>query len=245
MSRSLSLPHEHGGYLTLLGGSVAAALLSPRPTVALAAAAAVIAAFFARGPIEKQLLDGTPARWDRYAFAVLALTVVAASTMAALRGGARALPAVAVPLAIVGAALSARRMRAHRSRPFELVAMAALGASTGCIALAGGTTWRVAAALAILLGVHAAAAVPLVRSELRPRERARAARDAGLALGLVAVGAALLAMLSPPAAIAFAPRIAQLAVRSFGRPTVLRPAWVGLRETAILATTVALAVCFI
>jgi hypothetical protein len=120
--------------------------------------------------------------------------------------------------------------------------MAALGACTGGIALAGSAPWRVAAALAVLLGAHAAAAVPLVRSELRPAERARAARDGWIALSFIAVGGAGLALVSPWAVVAFAPRLAQLVVRSARTPEILRPVWVGLRETLVLAMTVALAI---
>jgi hypothetical protein len=144
---------------------------------------------------------------------------------------------------VIAAAWAARRSRRHRSREFELAGMAALGASAGLVALAGGAPPRIAAALGLIVGGHAAAAVPLVRSELRPRERAQSRRDAGLALGLVAVAALPLPLLAPPrACLAFAPRLLQIGWRTLDRRSApLAPLWVGLRETAALATAIAFA----
>jgi hypothetical protein len=240
VSRVVSLPREHGGYLTLVGGVVAALLLSPRPGVALACAVAIVAAFFARGPLERERLAGA---WDPALLGLLAAAAVVAYAAAIWRAGWAAVPAVLLPPSMVGAAWAARKSRLHRSRAFELAGMAALGASTGLIVFGGGASGRVAAILALVLGTHAATAVPLVRSELRPRERARAASDAWLTLALLASAAVLLLRLSAPLALAaFAPRLLQLALRLARGPVAANAVTVGLRETAALTLTVALAV---
>ncbi len=65
-----------------------------------------------------------------------------------------------------------RRMGQLRAERFEVVGMAALGGAAGLVAFTGGAGSRLALTVALLLAVHAAASVPLVRALLRPRERA-------------------------------------------------------------------------
>jgi len=238
---SLSLPHEHGGYLTLAGAAAAAALSSPRPLLALAAGIALVAAFFARGPLEALAL-GRPAPHDRAALAILAALAIAASAWTATCAGWSGAPALVAAPSVIGAAWVARRSRRHRTRAFELAGMGALGACAGAMALAGGAAPRIATALSLVFGAHAAAAVPLVRSELRPGERALARRDMVLALALLAAAALPLALVAPPRALlAFAPRLLQLGARPLRRSRPSPPLQVGLRETATLAAAVALA----
>jgi hypothetical protein len=117
--------------------------------------------------------------------------------------------------------------------------MGALGACALPIALAGGAPLgsdRRALMASLVLGVHAALAVPLVRTELRPRERAMS-RRAELA-GLVALGALAAALVASGHALlslALLPRGLQIATRPLGLPTPRRPSRIGIAETALLA----------
>jgi hypothetical protein len=241
----VSLPHEHGGYLTLAGGAIAAVAMSPRPLIALLAALAIAAAFFARAPLEKVTLGGCPAAFDRLALIGLSALVISSSAFAAFESRANAVPALIAAPALVVTSSVVRRRRSHRSAAFELVGMAALGASAGLMRRAGGASLRVAAASAVVLAVHAAVAVPLVRSELRPQERGNAATAERQALLMIAAGVALLVALhAPRAAIALAPRLALLLIRAIGSRKPLRPMLVGLRETATLAFAVALLIAW-
>jgi hypothetical protein len=239
----LSLPHEHGGYLVLVGGAIAAIAISPRPLVAGVSALAIMASFFARAPLEKRALKRHSAAWDRIALFGFSIVILSSGSLALFENGARAIPALAVVPAIIGGSYVVRSRRGHRSQSFELIGMAALGASAGPMMLAGGTSLGVAAACGVVLGVHAAVAVPLVRSELRPAERGRAGAAERSALWMIGGGAALLLVLGVSrAAVALAPRLIQRFARPFGSRKPLRPAWVGLRETVVLAVAVALLV---
>src|SRR5262249_38245120 len=152
--RSLSLPHEHGAYLTLVGGGVAAALQAPRRLAAVGFGGVPAAAFFAREPLVKR------ARWDD---AFLVLLAVAAAVGAAMAEWPWGSVAAAGAAAIVGGFLAARRARQHRAPWFEWVRMAALGGAAGLEAAAGGGARPRAAAPCRLLPAHRG----------RPRPRAR------------------------------------------------------------------------
>ncbi len=235
--RSLSLPHEHGGYLTLLGGGVAAALLAPRPLAAIGVGLVLAAAFFAREALVKR------ARWDD---AFLVVLGVAAAAGVGLAGWAWGGLAAACAAAILAAFLLARRARQHRAAWFEWVGMAAMGGAAGLEAAAGGATWPRAAALGLLLAAHVGASVPVVRTQLRKRERTQAPRADAVALGVVAAAAAVLAATGFPAiAVALAPRAAHLGWRRLAGVRPARPAVVGVREIVLLSCTVALGVLVI
>lgn len=232
--RSLSLPHEHGGYLTLLGGVVAAALLSPRPVAAVGAGMALAAAFFAREALVKH------ARWDDAFLTVLAIGAAAGVGLAGWPWGGLAAAGAA---AILAAFLLARRARQHRAPWFEWVGMAAMGGAAGLEAAAGGTPWPRAAALGLLLAAHAVVSVPVVRTQLRKRERIQAPRADTVALGVLSAAAAALVVAGFPAlALALAPRAAQLVWRRYAGVRPARPAVVGARELALLSSVVVLAV---
>lgn len=239
----VTLPHEHGGYLTVLGAILVALPLSPAPLPALVAALCIVAAFFARCPLEKLALGGAPASWDRAWLTALVALMLAGATWAALARGLRALLALMLGAGILAASYAARRQRGHRAYAFELLGMAALGAGAGAIMLAGGSALRSATLAAVVLGAHAAVAVPLVRSELRPAERARRKRADGVALATLGAAAGVTLWLGAPLLLlALAPRAIHLALRQRRPPTTMRPAWVGLRETASLAATAGLVV---
>lgn len=240
MKRALSLPHEHGGYLTIAGAAACGVALAQARGPALAVAAVTAAAFFARAPVE-QLVRGKRARLDAAAVAALGVVVVVG---ALALGGAWAAIAGAVAAAIVAGSLAARRERVQRAAWFETLGMAALGASAGLIAIAGGLDVRDGAALAVVVGAHTGLAVPLVRAEVRPRERALSRRAGAVALAVVTAAALALAVAGLGRfALALSPRGLHALYRIV-RPTSpsapSRPNLVGVRETAMLAAVVAL-----
>lgn len=239
MSRSISWPHEHGALMTLVGGCVLALLVAPSPPAALAVALVLAAGFFAREPLVRR------ARWDGLLLAGCAL--VAALALAWLSPGAPAIALVTATGALVMIAgfVWARRRRWHRAPLFEGLGMAALGASAGLGALAGGTRPVHAALLGLVLAVHALVTVPLVRSEVRRRERANAGRAGLLAvLALLAAMAVLALAGTPLLSLAFAPRLLQLGWRRAVGVQSSLPAELAVRETVLLAATIALAVLF-
>jgi hypothetical protein len=239
VSRAFSLPHEHGGYLTLAGATIAGVAVAGAHAAALAVGVVAAAAFFARAPLE-QLSRGRAARWDVAALAALAAVALVAAAGA---GGWRAGAALGLASLIVIASVSARHVRAQRSLWFETAGMAALGASAGLVAVTGGASPRTGALLAIVLAAHAGVAVPLVRAELRPRERARATTMAWTSLAALAVaGGALVALDGAAATFALLPRTLHAATRLMTPAAPTRPSRVGWRETALLALVVAILV---
>src|SRR5262249_43136992 len=157
MERLISLPREHGAYLTLAGGAAAAAFVAPDVGGALAVALTFAAAFLVRGPLERLAAGLAPRRWDLDAIVLPPGLGAAAAALAALARLA-VLPLLAAgALALPVAALLARRRKLLRGLSFELAAMGALGASAGLAAWCGGLDARAAAALAAVLGAHAAA----------------------------------------------------------------------------------------
>jgi hypothetical protein len=149
--------------------------------------------------------------------------------------------ALVIAAAIVSGSALARGARWQRTTWFETIGMTALGASAGLAALAGGAELRVAAALALVIGAHTGLAVPLVRSEVRPREREHARATARLALGALATVALVLALIGAGRlAIALLPRALHALSRSTASPSPWPPNVVGIRETAMLALVVIL-----
>jgi hypothetical protein len=238
MSR-LSLPREHGGYLTLGAAAVAGVCTAPSRWAAIGLAVAVAAAFFARAPVERWR---RPASWDRVVLGGYALALAAGVALAARVRPMAALVAAVLALALVGASLWARSSRLQRDARFELVGMTALGASAGAVAFAGGASPHAATLVAVILGAHAASSVLLVRSELRPVERAHSERARAAALAWIALGAALAASLGPlRVALALMPRLAHLGWhRLVGPAASPRASRVGVRETILLALAVAI-----
>jgi hypothetical protein len=226
------LPHEHGAYLTLGGASAAGLLIAPS-WAGVGLALAVAAAFFARAPLEAL---HRPARFDRAALsgyaAVAALGVALGGLAAALIAGA-----------VIALSWAGRLTRHHRHALFELCGMAVLGALGGGIAEVGGAQPLTAAALAVVLGSHAATAVPLVRTELRPAERKDSGRaDQWAAILLLVAATGLVALGRPSSALVLLPRAIHVAARRLRALPRMRPSLVGLRESLLLAVTIALCV---
>ena len=244
----LSLPREHGAYLTLAGGIAGGVLLAPAWLPAAATGVMLAASFLARGPLERRAAG---LRW-RVGDAPLLLgcaLAAGAGVHVAARGRLwleLALLALALVMPLGGWLV--RRMGQLRAERFEVVGMAALGGAAGLVAFTGGAGSTLALTVALLLAVHAAASVPLVRALLRPRERAQGRREimlTGLVVVAVATAVALgagsgagmagVAPVSRGLALALLPRgldvVLQLLVQPAGKVSAAR---VGVRELLLL-----------
>jgi hypothetical protein len=240
--RRLSLPREHGAYLSLAGATAAACLVAPHPWPALGTGLCLAAAFFARGPVDRLASRVSPLAWDR-AFLLFLVAVAATGLwLASSRAPVVGAVAGATLLAIPAASAALRFVRLQRAAGLELAAMALLGASAGLAARAGGTDAWTAVALAAAIGAHAVVSVPIVRSELHRGERRLSRRALLSSAAALAAAAVLLAVIGRPlAAFALLPRAGQIGLRLLRPPRPRRPAIVGLVESALLALAVAIA----
>src|SRR6266702_1455707 len=101
----VSLPREHGAYLTLAGAASTAALVAPAPSAALAVGLTLGMAFLLRGPLERRARGGQARGWDAPAMAIMAVLAVAGAAVAATSRLA-VVPVLAIAaLALPGAAL--------------------------------------------------------------------------------------------------------------------------------------------
>lgn len=234
--KRITLPREHGGPLTLLGATAASALLAPSPAAALGVELMLLVAFLARGPLERK---ATARPWDHAALAVMAVLGVLGLYLASRGRIAGAALAAAGALALPGGALLARRRHWLHGAGFELVAMLGLGASAGLAAWCGDLAEPRALVLGILLGAHAAASVPLVRAQVRRRERPQVL----LAGFLVAAGAVGVFCISGVLAlVVLLPRSLDIALATGRVAGRVDPRSVGLRESALLTAAAVLAV---
>jgi membrane associated rhomboid family serine protease len=212
--KRLSTPQEHGGLVILAGGVLLAALAAPRPVLAALAAAVYVAAYLARGPIERRVRRARPRPWDRAALLVYAAAAAAIVLALATVGpwGALAVAATATVIPVAGAI--AVRARRHRDLAVELVGLGACGGAAGVAVYAAGGAEILALTVIAAGAVYGAATAPLVRSELRRELELPARRDlAGGAFLILAVGAAITAAFVPLAALALAPRVLHAAYR--------------------------------
>jgi hypothetical protein len=241
----LSLPREHGAYLTLVGAIACGAWVAPSIVPALGMGLALAASFCARGPADRLAARLELRAWDGAALAGLAgPAALGVGLAASSAGGVAWLVLAVVPLVTPAASFIARRRRAQRDLGVELAAMGWLGACAGLIAVAGGASPARAAALSVALGAHAGLAVPLLRVELRPAwAGARRGVAGAVAAALVVVAAALVALGAPLLVVALAPRALHAArLLAPGPREELRPRRamaIGLHETGVLALVVA------
>jgi hypothetical protein len=237
MSRTLSLPHEHGAYLTLAGATIAGAAVGHAHADAVAFALVLAATFFARGPAEAMAV-GRARRGDGIALTALTGVAGAAAGYLSRFDELAAVAAAAFAVAIIGCGLVARLVRQHRTYLFEIAGMAAVAASSGAIARVGGASARESLLLALVLAAHTTVAVPLVRAELRKRERERAGDARAIAAIVMAAAAfALLVADAPYLMAALLPRTVLVLLA----PRARKPSTVGVHETIALAATVAIA----
>jgi hypothetical protein len=240
-ARRLSLPNEHGGWVTLGGVVLVALALAPEQGPALAVAVALLAAFAARGPLDRLVAGLAPRRWDRPWLAVLALVLALASSLTGTWPAALATAGLA--LAIVAVSMVVRRQRRHRRTWVEALGLAALGAGAGLATLIGGASWASAATIAVVLATNVGLAVPLVRTTLRRNERVHATRGAVISALLLLPAALSLLLLGHPAAlVALLPRAVLVAWHLLPphAPRHPRAVVVGLRESTCLLATIVL-----
>lgn len=239
----VTLPREHGGYLTLTLATAVGILVAPLHLAALAIGAALGLGFVAHAPLDRMAGGTPPRRWDVPVTALCLAGACALAVMASRTGGAPGALALAGVLVLPVGSYLVRRMRNHRAVWFELLAMGGLGASSGFTAWVGGAALARSVLAGALLGAHAAVSVPLVRTQLRAREEASGGTLLWAAAALL--GAAALAFLlgRPAAALAVVPRLVEVGVRAARGPRPARPFVIGLIETAelLVAGTVVVA----
>ena len=235
--KRISLPDEHGAWLTLSGAIVGGLWLAADRWTAAGVALSLGGALFVRAPLETR----RPRAWDATARAVCALAILVGALIAGRQQQWLGIAGAALAFTAIAACGLARRMRLHRSVWFEIVSMGALGASSGVIALAGRAAISGSFALGLGLATHAATSVPLVRSDLRPRERSLESRAifAGAA-ALSATALCLWLLHMPAASLGLLPRGIDLMARHLTRFRLARAAAVGARETVELAGVVTL-----
>ncbi|MBI4509194.1 MAG: hypothetical protein HY698_06135 [Deltaproteobacteria bacterium] len=230
----ISLPREHGAYLTLVGATIAGALAASDPAPAVAAGFTLGMAFLARGVLDR-LVVGLPLReWDATAVVLMACALGEGARIAGSRHWGFTMLAVACALALTVSSVMARRARKHRHLLFELLGLGILGTCAGIIGLAGGLVPKAALALAAVLGAHAASSVPVVRGTVR-KGLAPPMRFLAACLGLILIAGALAFALGIPLlAAALVPRLADSVVGLTSGFRHARPAVVGVRETVYL-----------
>jgi hypothetical protein len=170
--RSVAIPGEHGGWSLTLEPVLLGLLVAPGPAgVALGVAA--LMAFLARTPLKLALVDRRRGRWlPRSALAarVAALEIVVLAGAVAVALATAEDPfwwplAAAAPLFAVELWYDSRS-RGRRFVP-EMAGAIGMGALAAAIALAGGESDGVAAALWVALGARSIGAIPFVRVQLR------------------------------------------------------------------------------
>ncbi|MCE9579861.1 MAG: hypothetical protein K8W52_42480, partial [Deltaproteobacteria bacterium] len=111
MAAPISLPHEHGAYLTLAGAIGAALVVAPDRLAAVGVGAIAAAGFFAKAVVERGAVGAARRRWDGAWAAVLVAIAMGGERLAA-RGGEA--PAFAIALAIAPALVGAALLRRAR-----------------------------------------------------------------------------------------------------------------------------------
>jgi hypothetical protein len=176
--RAVALPDEHGGW-SLTAEPAILGLLVARSWAGAALAVAAMVTFVVRTPLKLVLVD----RWrhrrlprTRLAarIAAVELTVLGVlGAVAGVRAGWSWLVPVALAVPLVAVELwFDMRSRGRRLIP-ELCGAVGIGAVAASVALAGGASGRLAAALWLVLAARSLAPIPFVRVQIaRLRHRA-------------------------------------------------------------------------
>ena len=196
--RAVAVPSEHGGWGLTLEPALLGLLVAPTFAGALIAVAAVVA-FLVRTPLKLVLVDAHRHRdLDRTRVARRVALVESALLLALVAGAVLTTdepfwwPAVvAAPLVAVELWFD-MRSRSRRLVP-ELAGACGIGAVAAMVALAGGESSLLAAALWLVLAARAVTAIPSVRAQVL-RLHGRAASPITGQLG--DVGAIVLASLA-------------------------------------------------
>jgi hypothetical protein len=238
--RAVAVPAEHGGW-GLTAEPVLLGLLVAPSIAGGAIGLATVLAFLVRTPLKLAAVDRRRHRWlarSALAARVAAVELVLLATLVAVasaRGGARWLVpgALATPLVAVELWFDVRS-RSRRLVP-ELAGAAGVAASVAAIALAGGRSGALAAALWLVLVARSLGALPFVRAQIFRLRQGGARRGASDAAQVVAIAVGAIAVALDRRAATGLGGLAVLAV--------LQAAWIrrpvppvkalGLRELAL------------
>lgn len=238
--RAVALPSEHGGWGLTVEPALLGLLVAPS-WAGLAIAAAALATFLLRTPLRLVLVDRYRRRSlprtrlaARFVAGEAAVVLSAAVIALALAGWTWLVPVgVAVPLVAVELGYEIRS-RSRRLVP-ELCGALGIAAVAAAIAIAGGRTAELAAALWLVLAARIVASVPFVRTQiarLRNRADGTASSDtaqvAGIAVAAVA-GASAVPVI-PGAATVAALCVAQVV---WVRRPAIPPRTLGFRQMGL------------
>jgi hypothetical protein len=239
--QEVALPREHGGW-SLTAEPILLGLIVAWSAAGLALGLAAMVAFVARTPVKVVLVDRWRGRWlDRTTLAarIAGIEVASIIGLGIVAGSASDDPRLWVPL-IVAAPLIAvelwfdMRSRSRRLVP-ELAGTVGIGSVAAAIALAGGREASLAVGLWVVVAARAAAAIPLVRSQLdrvHGRPVSRWPSDAAQGLAVLVVGVVWAVGWVPVAAVVVLAAVAVFGVVSLRLPA--RPAVViGVQQVVI------------
>ena len=254
------MPSEHGGWGLTLEPALLGLLVAPSVAGLLLGVGALLA-FLIRSPLKLFVVDLRRDRWlprtrlaTRIAAVELAALVAIAVTVTATAGWRWWIPVlVAIPLVAVQLWFDVRS-RGRGTAP-ELCGAIGMCAVAAAIAVAGGESGPVAAALWMVLAARAIGAIPFVRTQIVRLRNAGVegsevdVRGAGLAQGAAATCAALAVAVDASVWLGFAGVLvlSLLQVTSLRRPPLpvkvlgMRQMVFGLALVALTATGVALA----
>lgn len=193
--RSVALPTEHGGW-SLTAEPVLLGLLVAWSLPGLALGLAAMVAFIARTSVKLVLVDRFRRRWlprTRLAAQIATVEVVVLIALCAYALGSG--ESFWLPLALAGPLIVVElwfdmRSRSRRLIP-ELAGSIGIGSMATAIALADGTSNRVAWGLWLVIAARSVAAIPYVRTQIMRVKSKPAPKWHSDAAQLVAVGAVL------------------------------------------------------
>ncbi len=247
--RAVAVPTEHGGWGLTLEPVLLGLLVAPSTTGVLLGVAAFVA-FVARTPLKAVLVDARRGHdLERTSVArkiligeglVLAGLVTAATAVGDPRFW---LPAIAA-LPLVGVELwFDMRSRSRRLTP-ELAGAVGVSAVVAAIVLADASTYRLAAALWMVLAARAATSIPFVRAQVGLLHGRKVAGSVGALSDLAALALAGAAWLVDESLLAGSLTVAGIVVyqRASARAPVTRATILGARQTIVGITLVLITV---